>query len=255
MSRFAHCVSVAATSVTVCTSLSAPSQAAVVVEYNAATAVSVPSAPDWDLVNGVPMTLSGGVLHQNAAAGDASAYRAKATAGLMTRNTSDYSLEFKTQVLLDTPGSDWYTNNFLVWGDNTQSYSLTLFKNGATGGLKAGNGTTISNLTDVVTGLNWATAHDVYVSYTGASDQFAIYVDGALATTVAPAAIYQGGVEPFWQNRVVFGDYISGASANGPTQTDWSAIRLYNTAVNPTPEPAALSLIGFGAIALRRRRA
>lgn len=229
--------------------------AGVVVEYDAATAAAAPGSPDWGLANGGAMTLSGGVLHQSTVADAASAYRAKETVGLMTRNTTDYTVEFTAKVILDTPSTDWCTNAFLVWGDDTRSYSVTLYKNGTTGGLKTGSGTTIGGLTDVVTGIDWSNVHQFSIAYVGATDQFKIYVDNVLTTTVSSGAIVQGGVEPFWRDRLVFGDYLTGGG--GATQVDWTSVRLHDVAVAPVPEPATLGMgaaaIG-GAMFMRRRR-
>jgi len=234
--------------------VSIATNAAVVVEYDASTAAALPSAPDWSPEYGTDMTLSGGLLHQNTPdGGGPTFYRSKEIAGLMTRNTTDYTVEFKTQVLLDTPSSDWYTNTIVIWGDNTQSYSLIPYRNGGSGGLRTGSGTTVGNLTDVVTGVSWAAAHQFDITYSGANDNFKIYVDGALNTTVGANSLVLGGAapEPYWRDRLLFGDYLTGASSNGPTQTDWSSARLFDSAV---PEPTSMTLIGIaGMLAIRRK--
>jgi hypothetical protein len=233
-------------------------QAAVVVEYDASTAASNPTAEsDWEPSpeSGANMTLSGGLLHQNNAAGDASAYRSKAQPGLMVRNTTNYTVQFTSRVLLDTPNGDWYTNTALIWGDNTQSYSVTLAKTGSSGSIKTGSGTTYAGLSNVITGIDWSVAHQIDISYIGASDEFNIYLDGSLVNAVAANGLLNGSAnvpEPYFMDRVIFGDRLT--SGGGATQTDWTSIRLLNEAV---PEPASiatLALVG-GAGLLKRRRA
>lgn len=233
-------------------------RAGVVVGYEASSGVT-PQTPDWALIADTAMTNDGTVLKQATPAGTNSAYRSIDTAGLMVNGVSNYTVQFGVKLVADTPANDWYTNVFLVWSDNTAAYGLTLVKNAdgpGTGGIKTGSGTTVGNLANVVTGIDWSASHDFSIAYTGATNSFNVFVDGALATTVAAGGLQIGAYESYWADRIVFGDYLNGASSNGPTAVDWSYVRLLDNAVTAAvPEPASLGLFAAAAgLAMGRRR-
>lgn len=262
MLRF-NVMTIAALAASAC--LASAAYAAVVVEYNAATATGTPSSePDWTLESAPEMTLAGGVLQQNDPAGTTSTYRSIETPGLMVRNTvnpalsSDYQVQFATRAIGTTAATDYYTNSVVIWADNTFTYTAALYRAAdGTGNLRSGGGSNAFDLPVIPgTNVNWSTSHDFRFVYTGASDSFAVYVDGVQVSTVPAAGVNQlasNGPEPFFQNRVIFGDRLTGGG--GDSRVDWSSVRLFNDAA--VPEPATLGVAAAAIVGLtaRRRRA
>lgn len=246
-------------------SVAAPAHAAVVIEYDAATAGAGNEpqdvSPAWTLAGSASYwTNDGTKLIQNTPAGatistaPATNYAGPQVAGLMVRGGTDYSIEFKVKPISDAkPSVDWYARDVITWADNFQSYAVSIDKHTTD---DSGNGKLgyasgyISGLPAVIDNIDWSTPRTIGISYTGSNNTFTFFLDGVVQGTLGADAM-RHNVSPYagWQNTVAFG---SPTTAGGAVENEWYSFRVSNTAI-PVPEPTAMSLVGIAGAALLRR--
>jgi len=241
-------------------------EAAVVVEYDAATAGAgvEPNevSPAWT-GGGTAMTNNGTFLLQDNTANDPSTQSGDYTspsagAGAFLRTSGAYGLEFRVRPITDVPflGASHYANAILAWSDDQFTFNVTIDKftddSSGTGGLKYGQ----NSMSDAVLGIDWSAPHTIFIGHTGVAGggTFQFYVDGVLQ---APAVGY-GSIArtitgwEFAQNKIYFGDGTTGQGQD--EANEWYSLRIHNTA-EPIPEPAGVSLLlGAGLLGLSRRR-
>jgi len=222
---------------------------ATVLEYDAVAAGGL--APDelafdaWTRF-GTPMQHTGSFLLQDNTFDDpitqSGEYRSPATPGLMNLNSGQYGVEFKARPLTDVPflGSSHYSNAYVFWSDDQFAYNITIDKDtddngpGTTGGIRYGQ----NSMSNAVTGIDWSTAHGVYIGYRSSAPfgVFDFYVDGVIKTTVSAGSMARSAGFPFAQNAVDFGDGTTGQGID--IGVEWYRVALHDTA-SPIVAPSA----------------
>lgn len=153
--------------------------------------------------------------------------------GSWLANGAGSTVEVRLKTDANAPGFDWAGSLFLSTG--TQFWGLLIGEN---------------YITALGVGDYAITTDDTFHTYrfvvsNEASGSLSMYVDG----NTTPAHTFAG--TPSGSNLMVFGD--SSSASQG--QIQWDYIQWTNDgAFAPVPEPAALSLLSLGALALRRRK-
>ncbi len=223
--------------------LGGPAVAAIRVEYDAASAGpgQDPSAvsPPWTRY-GTPMTHNGVYLLQDNTADDPVTQSGEylspsAGTGLMTYGAGQYGIEFRVRPRTDVPllASSHYANLYVTWSDNSYTYNLTIDKDsddagpGTTGGLRYGQ----NSMANAVAGIDWSSAHTIFVGYRGSAGAFDFYVDGEWTATVAAASMARTG--SFARDAVDFGDGTSGQGLD--VAGEWYFVRVHDV-----PQPVVI---------------
>jgi len=222
-----------------------PAPADIVAEFDAITAgenvAPDKSEPRW-AGSGQSMKNSGQFLLQDFSADDPETqycnYTSPAISGLMSREKTDYGIEFRVRPLADIPnlGSSHYANIVLLWADDKGSYSATIDLDSddsgpeKAGGIRSG----LNSMTPIASKIDWSQPRTVFIGYLAAEDRFEIYVDGK-QTDSARAADVAREPNSSIQNRVMFGDATSGQPAPQAIDpgAEWYFVRLHDSAKLP----------------------
>jgi len=190
-------------------------------------------------------------------------------------------------------GGSHFANAYVLWSDDEFSFNITIDKDtddggaGTTGGIKFGENT----MGDAITGIDWSTPHTIFIGYDSALELHNFYLDGTYASTLTYGNFSRNGVG-YAQDAVGFGDGTTGQGLD--VAVEWYSVAIYdvndpNEVVPPIPgdingdgfvgiddlnvvlgnwnqgvlppagnatipEPATLSLLGLGGLAMLRRR-
>lgn len=235
---------------------SAALQATVLVSYDAALAGAgnTPEdvVPAWQYFsNGPDMVNNGTYLEQNYSSSQYGYFNTTALpAGTINVGIADYGISTTMRPLSNIPfggGSD-YANILLEWQDTSSYYGTTFWLAGGAITFGPGGGS-------IITGIDWSSAHTLFIGYNHVADSFSFYLDGTLKNTLTRSTLVLGS-NFLGANQVAFGDATTGGGIS--SQADWSNISIYDTAVIPEPSTFALcGLVGVLAIVRRasRRRA
>lgn len=240
--------------------MATPSQATVLLEFDAATAGAgiEPNDVGWgQSTNDAPaMTNNGTYLLQDktgVAGQQYGEYLSPAlAAGTFTRGGAVYGIEFRTRPLTDVAfvGSD-FGQMYLTWSDDQFNYNVTIDKHSA--GNSSGTGDIVygrGSFSPAITGIDWSTPHTIFIGYR-AGDRFDFYLDGVLQSTVVEGSIARDRAG--WESITDKVDFGDGTTANNDVAGEWYFVRVHD--VNqPIPEPATAGLLAAGALLISRRR-
>jgi PEP-CTERM motif len=231
---------------------------AIVAEFDAVTAGAgvdpTGVVPAWTK-GGQAFVNDGTVLLQNTGQffGE---YDSPLVSGLMVENTTDYSVEFTVRPLTDVAGGEWFAQQKLTWRASTSRYDISLDLDaddagaGTTGSVRYGQGQ-LGVQAEAITGIDWSVARTIAIAYSGGTDTFEFFLDGASQGIIASNSMTQGSNGPL--DKIRFGDGTTAAVAAG-NQVEWLNVRLHDVAV---PEPGTIGLMAAAGLMslVRRRRA
>lgn len=222
--------------------LVASAQAGVVVSFDAAAAGAGtgPDALGWTR-SGVPMTNNGTALIQDNTGDDpvtqSGEYRSPATPGLMKRASGQYGVEVRVRPLSDMPllSSSHYANAYVFWSDDQHAFNISIDLDaddagpGTTGAIRYGQ----NSLAPAITGIDFSSAHTIFIGYRSAAQVFDLYLDGSPAGSLTRSVMARSGGFPYAQNAVSFGDGTVGQGLD--VAVAWYFIRVYDQAAPPPP--------------------
>jgi len=230
-------------------------QAAVLVEFDAATAGAgvVPSDVGWTGF-GTSMINNGTFLLQDNTGNDPDTESGEylspsAGAGTMVRTSGQYGIEFTAQPFTDVPffGFSHYANAYVFWSDDEFAFNVTLDLDtddagaGTTGGIKYGQ----NSMADAVTGIDWSVPHTIFIGYDSSLEIFNFYVDDVFQSSITYGQFSRVG--NFAQDAVDFGDGTTGQGLD--IAAAWYSVRIHDVNT-PGSTPLVGDLDGDGFVGI-----